>query len=58
MHILWTIDESVFIDSQVKKDWIRFRVQEALFDALRNANNGDGADYSDAGNTGHCWCYF
>ena len=44
-----TIDESVFIDSQVKKDWIRFRVQEALFDALRNANNGDGADYSDAG---------
>ena len=44
-----TIDNSVFIDSQVKKDWIRFRVQEALFDALRNANNGDGADYSDAG---------
>lgn len=44
-----TIDDAVFIDSQIKKDWIRFRVQEALFDALRNANNGDGADYSDAG---------
>lgn len=44
-----TIDNNVFIDSQIKKDWIRFRVREALFDALKNGNNGDGVDYSDAG---------
>lgn len=39
----------VFIDEVIKKDWLKFRTQEAIFDALRSANNGDGVDYNDDG---------
>ena len=39
----------MFIDSQVKKDWLKFRNQEAIFDVLGSANNGDGVDFNDDG---------
>lgn len=42
----------LFIDSQIKKDWLKFRVQEAVFNLLGQANGGDGADYGDAGIAG------
>jgi hypothetical protein len=38
-----------YIDSVVKKDWLRFRTQEAIFDILGSANGGDGVDYNDSG---------
>lgn len=38
-----------FIDSTIKKDWIKFRVQEKLFNLLGDANDGDGIDYNNAG---------
>lgn len=38
-----------FIDSMVKMDWLKFRTQEAIFNLLGQANNGDGVDYNDAG---------
>ena len=38
-----------FIDEQIKKDWLRFRTQEAVFNILGSANNGDGVDFNDAG---------
>lgn len=38
-----------FIDEQIKKDWLKFRTQEAVFNILGAANNGDGVDYNDAG---------
>lgn len=41
--------KTLFIDSQIKKDWVKFRVQEAIFNLLGQANNGDGIDYNDAG---------
>jgi hypothetical protein len=30
-------------------DWLKFRTQEAIFNLLGQANNGDGVDYNDAG---------
>ena len=41
-----------FIDERIKKDWLKFRTQEKIFDLLRQANNGDGLDYDDAGIAG------
>ena len=41
--------ESRFIDSVVKKDWMKFNIQVAVFDALRKGNNGDGVNYYDDG---------
>lgn len=38
-----------FIDSVVKKDWMKFNCQVAVFDALREGNNGDGVNYYDDG---------
>ena len=38
-----------FIDEVVKKDWLKFRTQEAIFNLLGQANNGDGVDYNDNG---------
>lgn len=38
-----------FIDEQIKKDWLKFRVQESIFNLLGQANNGDGIDYNDVG---------
>lgn len=40
---------NAFIDEVVKKDWLKFRTQEAVFNILGSANNGDGVDYNDAG---------
>lgn len=44
-----TGSNKTFIDSVVKKDWLKFRTQEAIFDTLGSANNGDGVDYNDDG---------
>lgn len=41
--------KKTFIDEVIKKDWLKFRTQEAIFDVLGSANNGDGVDYNDAG---------
>lgn len=41
-----------FIDERIKKDWLKLRTQEKIFDLLRQANNGDGLDYDDAGIAG------
>ena len=41
--------DSAFIDEVIKKDWLKFRTQEAVFNILGSANNGDGVDYNDAG---------
>ena len=41
--------KTMFIDSVVKKDWLKFRTQEAIFDLLGSANNGDGVDFNDDG---------
>lgn len=38
-----------FIDSVMKKDWMKFNAQVAIFDALRKGNNGDGITFDDAG---------
>lgn len=38
-----------FIDSVMKKDWMKFNAQIAIFDALRKGNNGDGITFDDAG---------
>ena len=38
-----------FIDSVVKQDWMKFNCQVAVFDALREGNNGDGVNYYDDG---------
>lgn len=38
-----------FIDSQIKKDWIKFRVQEKIFNLLGDANDGDGVDFNQGG---------
>lgn len=38
-----------FIDLVVKKDWLKFRTQEAIYNLLGSANNGDGVDYNDSG---------
>lgn len=38
-----------FIDSRIKKDWVKFRIQEAIFNLLGSANNGDGVDFNDSG---------
>lgn len=43
---------SHFIDERIKKDWLKFRTQEKIFDLLRQSNNGDGLDYNDAGIAG------
>lgn len=40
---------SSFIDAAVKKDWLKFRNQEAIFNILGSANNGDGVDFNDDG---------
>lgn len=40
---------TAFIDEVMKKDWLKFRTQEAVFNLLGSANNGDGVDYNDAG---------
>lgn len=44
-----TGSKTKFIDTQVKKRWLKFRSQEAIFDVLRKANGGDGADFDDSG---------
>lgn len=44
-----TCSNKAFIDSVVKKDLLKFRTQEAIFDTLGSANNGDGVDYNDNG---------
>ena len=44
-----TGSNKTFIDEVVKKDWIKFRTQEAIFNLLGQANNGDGVDYNDNG---------
>lgn len=44
-----TGSDKAFIDSVVKKDWLKFRTQEAVFNTLGSANNGDGVDYNDSG---------
>lgn len=41
--------KTMFIDSVVKKDWLKFRTQEAIFNLLGSANNGDGVDFNDDG---------
>lgn len=38
-----------FIDAVIKQDWVKFRVQEAIFDLLRKSDNGNGLEYSDSG---------
>ena len=42
-------DKTKFIDSVIKKDWLKFRTQEAIFDLLGSANSGDGVDFNDGG---------
>lgn len=44
-----TGSKTLFIDYVVKKDWLKFRTQEAVFNLLGQANNGDGVDFNDAG---------
>ena len=44
-----TGSNKTFIDEVVKKDWLKFRTQEAIFNLLGQANNGDGVDYNDNG---------
>ena len=44
-----TGSKSKFIDTVVKKDWLKFRTQEAIFNLLGQANNGDGVDFNDGG---------
>ena len=44
-----TGSKTAFIDEVVKKDWLKFRTQEAIFNLLGQANNGDGVDYNDNG---------
>ena len=44
-----TGSKTQFIDSVVKKDWLKFRTQEAIFNLLGSANNGDGVDFNDDG---------
>ena len=44
-----TGSKTMFIDYVVKKDWLKFRTQEAVFNTLGSANNGDGVDYNDDG---------
>lgn len=44
-----TGSKTKFIDSVVKKDWLKFRTQEAIFNILGSANNGDGVDFNDDG---------
>lgn len=44
-----TGSKTAFIDEVVKKDWLKFRTQEAVFNTLGSANNGDGVDYNDDG---------
>lgn len=44
-----TGSDTAFIDEVVKKDWLKFRTQEAVFNTLGSANNGDGVDYNDDG---------
>mgnify|MGYP004449922123 CR=1 FL=1 len=38
-----------FIDTQIKKDWLKFRVAEEIFNLLGNANDGYGVEFDDAG---------
>lgn len=38
-----------FIDSVVKKAWVKFRIQEAVFNTLRQSNSGYGVTYGDPG---------
>ena len=38
-----------FIDSVVKKAWIKFRIQEVVFNTLRQSNSGYGVTYGDPG---------
>lgn len=38
-----------FIDSVVKKAWVKFRTQEAVFNTLRQSNSGYGVTYGDPG---------
>lgn len=40
---------TLFIDSQIKKDWVKFRVAEEIYNLLGSANDGYGVNYSDAG---------
>ena len=42
-------DSTSFIDSVIKKDWLKFRTQEAIFNLLGSANGGDGVDFNDNG---------
>lgn len=42
-------DKSTFIDVRLKKDWIRFRVMESIFNLLGSANDGYGVSYDDSG---------
>lgn len=38
-----------FIDTIIKSDWVKFRVQEAVFKLLQTGNEGYGIDMSDDG---------
>lgn len=44
-----TMADGSFIDSVIRKDWIRFRIQERLFALLGSANDGDGLSMDDDG---------
>lgn len=40
---------SSYIDTVIKADWLKFRIQEAVLQLLKNANQGYGLDMSDEG---------
>jgi len=42
-------DNTTFIDTTIKNDWLRFRTMEAVFNLLGTANDGYGITYDDAG---------
>ena len=44
-----TMANGTFIDSVIKADWIRARIQERLFALLGSANDGDGLSMDDDG---------
>lgn len=40
---------SSYIDTVIKADWLKFRIQEAVLQLLKNANQGYGLDMGDEG---------
>lgn len=44
-----TVANKSFIDSMLKKDWLKFRIEERMFALLAEANSGYGLNLSDDG---------